>query len=348
MKRAIGSFAAAVLIVGIAFADDQVAPPMPDVVTRILFGSCIKQDQPTPIFYSMMAERPDLMLFLGDNIYADTTDIELMRTKYDRLGANPLFVQLRATAPILATWDDHDYGVNDGGAEFPMRDASQQAFLDFWNVPAESLRRTRRGVYHSRTFGPSGRRVQIILLDTRYFRSPLSKGERRVGGPYLPSTDSSKTMLGEPQWKWLESRLREPADLRVVGSSIQCIAEAAGQETWSNFPHERQKLFDVIRSTKAGGVILVSGDRHWSELSVVAENIRYPLYELTSSSFNQIHGRGTPTENQFRAVDSTYHRENYGMILVDWDASDPTVTLQIRDIERGVRIEKKLRVDSLK
>ena len=89
------------------------------------------------------------------------------------------------------------------------------------------------------------------------------------------------------------------------------------------------------------------GDRHWSELSVLRENVPYPVYEMTSSSFNQIHARGTPTQNQFRADDTTYHRENYGVLAIDWDAEQPTVTMQIRDIEGVVRINQKIRIRDL-
>jgi alkaline phosphatase D len=322
-------------------------PPSPDPVTRVLFGSCVKQEFPIPIFQTMTSAPADLAIFLGDNIYADTSDMLVMRAKYDQLAANKEFARLRAAVPILAIWDDHDYGVNDGGAEFPMREAAQKEFLRFWNEPEDSPRHGREGVYDAYIFGPEGKRLQVILLDTRYFRSPLKTGERRVGGPYVPDADPSKTMLGDGQWKWLAEQFRKPAELRVIATGIQCIPEAAGQETWSNLPLERTRLFKLIQDTKASGVILVSGDRHWSELSLLSEDVPYPMYELTSSSFNQIHPRGTPTENRFRASDTTYHRENYGVISIDWDTIDPTVTMQIRDMEGGVRIERKIGIGEL-
>ena len=295
----------------------------------------------------MLAVPADLALFLGDNIYADTEDMVVMRAKYGQLAANPDFARLRHTVPILATWDDHDYGVNDSGADYPMRDAAQKEFMDFWQVPGDSPRRQRKGVYDAHIFGPEGKRLQVILLDTRYFRSPLKTGPRRVGGPYHPDDDPDKTMLGADQWKWVEAQLRQPAELRVIVTSIQCIPQAAGQETWSNLPRERRRLLELIENTNAGGVILLSGDRHWSELSKLDEGVPYPIYELTCSSFNQIHPRGTPTENRYRASDTTYHRENFGVIAINWEA-EPGVTLQIRDIEGGVRIEKKIPLSELR
>jgi alkaline phosphatase D len=334
-----------IVLIGLStFVRSSVAdsPSPGEPVTRVLFGSCVKQELPTPIFQTMLAENSDLVLFLGDNIYADTSDMSVMRAKYERLAANDDFVGLRSNVPILATWDDHDFGINDGGADFPMREAAKQEFHRFWNEPEDSPRRQREGVYDARIYGPPGKRLQIILLDTRYFRSPLKKGERRVGGPYLPDDDPTKTMLGKPQWKWLAEQLRKPAELRLIVSSIQCIAEAAGQETWSNLPRERKRLFDMIKETKANGVVLLSGDRHWSELSKLDHDLPYPLYDLTSSSFNQIHERGTPTVNRFRDLATTYHRENYGVISVDWDRKDPSLTMQIRDISGDVEIEKRV------
>lgn len=316
-------------------------------VQRILFGSCIKQDQPTPIFQTMLGTPADLTLFLGDNIYADTSDVEEMRSKYAKLAANPLFDRLRKAAPCLATWDDHDYGINDGGADFVAKQGAQAAFLDFWKVPIESPLRKREGIYDSRVFGEMGERLQVILLDTRYFRSPLKKGPRRVGGPYVPDLDESKTILGTEQWKWLETQLQQPAELRLLVTSIQCVAEAAGQETWSNLPLERQRLFDLIQSTRASGVILISGDRHWSELSMTSDDTPYPMFELTCSSFNQLHARGTPTQNRYRVMPTTYHRENYGEITIDWKAEEPSVSLRIRDMEANVRLEKTIQLRDL-
>ncbi|EMI21831.1 phosphodiesterase/alkaline phosphatase D [Rhodopirellula maiorica SM1] len=317
------------------------------VISRVVFGSCIQQDRPTPIFPVMLSAKPELLLFLGDNIYADTADIDVMRAKYDLLAKNNGFQALMSACPVMATWDDHDYGLNDGGASYPERDAAQQAFLDFWGVPADSPRRRQAGVYEAKMFGPPGKRVQVIMLDTRYFRSPLRKGTRQVGGPYLPDDDPEKTMLGEAQWKWLEQQLRLPADVRVIASGIQVVAEAAGQETWSNLPHERKRLFQLIQSTSAGGAIIVSGDRHWAEVSVVSDDVAYPLIDATSSSFNQKHPRGTPTRNQFRVIEQTYHKENFGVISIDWNGVDPEVTIDIRDMTGTSQIKKAIRLSEL-
>ena len=169
----------------------RAAPPIADVVKpqgggtaaaparplrRIAFGSCASQDRPQPIWDAVAATRPELLLMLGDNIYADTEDMDVMRAKYARLAAVPGFKALRASVPILATWDDHDLGVDDGGSDYPKKVESQKVFLDFFGDPEDSPRRRRPGVYDARVFGPEGKRLQVIMLDTRYFRSsPLKK-----------------------------------------------------------------------------------------------------------------------------------------------------------------------------
>lgn len=336
-----------VLGAAVAEATDAAEPSDESPITQLLFGSCIQQDRPMPILQTMLDQDPQLVVFLGDNIYADTSDMAVMRAKYETLAANKEFATLRSACRILATWDDHDYGQNDGGADFAPRDAAEQVFLDFWGDAADSPRRKRPGVYAAHIFGPPGQRVQVILLDTRYFRSPLARGEARVGGPYIPDADPDKTLLGEDQWQWLEAQLRQPAEVRLVASSIQCVASDAGQETWANLPRERERLFRLIQETGAAGVVVISGDRHWAELSVASEGMAYPLYDLTSSSFNQIHPRGTPTENRFRALGKTYHRENFGVISIDWQQPDPAISLEVRAGNNDVQIEKHIRLSEL-
>ena len=326
---------------GVAHAEEQ-------PVSRLLFGSCVKQDFPVPIFQTIVNRKPELFVFLGDNIYGDTADMDVMRAKYAKLKAAVGFDLLQRTCPVLATWDDHDYGQNDGGADFAQRDASQQVFMDFWGDRPESPRRKRPGVYEAHVYGPVGKRLQVILLDTRYFRGPLQKGAAQVGGPYVPTADETIPMLGESQWKWLRQQLEQPAEVRVICTSIQCVSESSGHETWSNLPHERKRLFNLLASTKANGVVMISGDRHWAELSVEKELGPYPIYDLTSSSLSQLHARGTPTANKSWSLPVTYHRENFGEVYVEWGLTDPVVHLRVLDMAGEVRLESAVKLSELK
>ena len=317
-----------------------------DTPNRIIFGSCIKQDKPAPILEVIAGERPDLLIFTGDNIYGDTSDMKVLAGKYQALGEKEGFKRLAESCRMLATWDDHDYGVNDGGADYPKRSESQAAFLDFWRVPQDDPRRKRAGVYHSVVLGSDGKRVQIVLLDTRFHRSALKTGTRRVGGPYYPDAEPTKTMLGESQWQWLGRQLRQPADVRLIISSIQFAPSDAGQECWANLPRERQRMLDLIRMHKANGVVFISGDRHWSEVSAIQDDVPYPIYDLTSSSLNQKHERGTPTENRYRVIEKTYHQENYGLLDINWSA-DPVLDFSIRDGDGEAVIRKQIRLSEL-
>jgi alkaline phosphatase D len=315
---------------------------------RIAFGSCAQQERPQPIWEAVLQTKPDLFLFVGDNIYGDTEDMAVLRAKYGKLAAMPGYAKLREACPILATWDDHDFGVNDGGRDYPKRVESQQEFLDFFSVPKDSPRRKREGVYHAEMFGPLEERVQVILLDTRYHRSPLKKNKGKPSnGPYVVSDDPDATVLGEDQWKWLEGELRKPARVRLIASSIQVVPEDHGWEKWMNMPRERERLFKLIRDTKAGGVIFLSGDRHLAELSQMDGGVGYPLYDLTSSGLNQGNKKWRPQEKNRHRVATMNYGNNFGLIEIDWERKDPLLRLQIRDEAGDIIIQQKVALSVL-
>jgi alkaline phosphatase D len=236
---------------------------------------------------------------------------------------------------MLATWDDHDYGNNDAGEEWVHKEDAQKQFLDFFGVPADSPRRKQKGVYWAETFGPEGQRVQVIMLDGRYCRSPIRKADKPLPGttirPYLPNTDPDATMLGEEQWKWLEDQLKKPAEVRLIGSGIQVVSDDHPFEKWAAIPNERARLYKLIRDTGANGVIVLSGDRHLGDISVDPKAVGYPLYDVTSSGFNQgsLNYRD-PEANRYR-VGGMPWGNNFGVVQIDWAAKEPAVSLQLRD-----------------
>lgn len=341
---------------------NQTSSGLPAPLQRIAFGSCAKQDKPQPIWDAVIETKPQLFLFLGDNIYGDTENMELLKQKWDLLGAQPGYQRLKQACPVLATWDDHDLGANDAGAEYPKKRESQQLFLNFFGVPKNSPRREQEGVYSAEVFGPPGRRVQIILLDARYFRSRLKKGftpgESGDGrrGMYIPNDDPSATVLGDVQWQWLEQQLKMPAELRVLCSSFQLLPDEHGSECWGNFPRERKRLLDLIRTTQAKGVVVLSGDRHLAEiarLSPEAFGIGYPIIEVTSSSLNAPSGNLTKAGvrfaneiNRYR-VGLTYFDTNFGLIDIDWTLPSPVIRMQVRDEAGGVVLQQRMRLSDL-
>lgn len=314
----------------------------------IVFGSCARQDRPAPVWESMAAIKPQLAILLGDNIYGDTQDMEVMKAKYGMLADSPGFKSLRMACELMAVWDDHDYGVNDGGGGYPQKEASRKVMLDFFGEPKNSLRRSQPGgIYTAKIFGPPGRRVQVILLDTRYQRSELKKAPGRGATGYLPDPSPSAVMLSPEQWDWLGEQLAQPAELRLIGSSIQVVSEEHRFEKWANMPLERAKLFAAIRKAGAGGVVILSGDRHLGEISSMDAGIGYPLIDITASGINQ----ASPT---YRQVEANRHRvagmpwgNHFGAVRVDWSKSDPLVRLELRDEAGDVVVSHRLPLSAL-
>jgi alkaline phosphatase D len=327
----------------------------PTLLNRIAFGSCARQDRDQPIWEPLVAAKPDLFIFAGDNIYGDTEDMEVMRAKYAQLGAKPGYQKLLQTCPVLATWDDHDYGLNDGGSSYPMREESAVIMLDFFGVPADSPRRARPGIHGSIIYGPEGRRVQVLLLDARTFKSdPLKdkrgaeeKKELNLVGWYVPHPDPQTTILGAEQWAWLENQLRQPAEWRIIVSSIQVVADEKGMESWGNFPHERKRLFDLIDRTGAEGVIFISGDVHFSEVSRSDEG-PYPMIDFTSSGLTNSHAGWAAAVNNHRISERAYAEPTFGLLEFDWKSPTPAVKLQARGLDGNAAFEVEVKQNLLK
>lgn len=304
----------------------------------------------------MIAAEPDLFLYLGDAIYGDfngenTYDVsaETLEREWGVLAARPEFRRLVKSVPVMATWDNHDYGRHDGGAEFGLKDVSKKAFLDFFGEPAESPRRLRGGVYDARVFGPEGRRVQVILLDTRYFKGPYVLADRSAGaggslGKYAPNPDSTVTLLGEEQWRWLEEQLRVPAEVRLIASSTQIVADQKGMDEWGNYPHERQRLFDLIESTGAERVLLLSGNVHFSEVSR-ADQGQSPLYEFTASGLTHTNADYAAALNPYR-VAGPVTDVNFGLVTIDWEAEPgPELRLQAVGVDGSRLVQTRVVLD---
>ncbi|MDP2033542.1 MAG: alkaline phosphatase D family protein [Polaromonas sp.] len=314
---------------------------------RIGFASCIHQQRPQGLVDHLATQAFDLFLFGGDNVYAPRPYArEKLRAAYELASQHPGYSRLRQRVAHMAVWDDNDYDSADGGGSFAFREEAREEFLAFWQVPPDDSRRRQQGLYHARSFGPPGQRTQVILLDTRSFRSRITRETLRLPGDggYVPDADPGKTMLGEAQWRWLEEQLKAPADVRLIVSSIQVLAEGHRWERWGNLPAERDRLLGLIASTGAQGVVLLSGDRHIAALYRQEAGTAYPLVELTSSGVT--HSWDSPTDTQGNRVGAPFTGLNYATIALDWAAR--SLRLSARDAQGAERLGQPLAFSQLK
>lgn len=264
---------------------------------RIALLGCHKQFEPAPALSKYLEAEPDLCLWIGDNVYADTEDdITFVEKCYAALAAKPAFQQLRERYPLAATWDDHDFGLNNAGKEYALKAQTKALFREFWGLE-EKIPADRDGIYYAE-YIPVGEKVlQLIMLDVRYNRDE-------------PQTDGD--VLGQPQWTWLENELKQPADLRLISSGFQILLdERAGSETWAKFPSARQRLFDLIREAQAENVIFYTGDQHYGEVNRMPGALDFDAIELQFAGINQIED---PEWNPLRVANAITSKHSYALL----------------------------------
>ena len=316
-----------------------------EVRTRILVASCADDEKPDhPIWTAMVDSSPNAVIFVGDNIYATRTGFEttgsqkILEQEYARLRSVSGFQTLMANSRVFATWDDHDYGMNDAGAENPHKEISRSVFLNFWGFPAEHAVRQTPGIYHFGEVREASKLIRIILLDTRFFRSQFENAPltgRCVSRNIVENRDPKRTILGAEQWHWLTEQLQSRADLHLIVSSIQVIPSEHCFERWSALALERERLFQTIRENKVQNVLIVSGDRHLGEISALPSEaelgVGFPLYELTSSPLSARSGFGEGEPNRFRVLDDNIRTSNFGLVDINWTRE--TISLSLNDQE---------------
>lgn len=291
-----------------------------EIQYKIGLGSCNNQNYPTPAWDALEDENLDAFFFLGDNVYGDIPSGELDYLKQSYELFDSVMPSWLKETELLVIWDDHDFGLNDGGASYKYRSQSQKLFNDFWNIPQADVRRSREGIYFSTTKLISGKKVLIIGLDTRYFRSDLVKKD----GAYQKNTAPGSTILGTEQWNWLKDELSQPHDILILATSIQLLATEHRFEKWSNFPQERAKLISMLEKLDST-ILIVSGDRHRGGIYKKGN-----LIEITASSLN----RGLPPypETDKLLVGETHVVHNYGVI----EFTNANMNVVLRDEEKNV------------
>jgi alkaline phosphatase D len=284
---------------------------------KIGLGSCLDQDYPQPIWQSIEKEDLSYFIFLGDNVYGDTRygSLRKMKSAYDK--QKKVLPDFLNDISIFSIWDDHDFGINDGGADYRFKRRAQELYLDFWEITKDDDRSNREGIYFSKNEIFFDKKFKFIFLDTRFFRSKL-KGKK---SNYIENIEPDATILGNAQWTWLENELKSDFDFLFIFSSIQIIAKDHRFEKWNNFPNERTKLFKLLDQFN-DKTILFSGDRH--RAGIYRKN---GIIEVTSSSMNKPGSSFTETDSYL--IGKTYPQENYGVL----DILENTIHIKIKDIK---------------
>ena len=281
-----------------------ISSPIEADLIKLGLGSCLDQDFPQPIWNSIEKENLNYFIFLGDNVYGDSPDGSLDRLKSAYQNQKSLLPAFLDDINILSIWDDHDYGLNDGGRDYIFKKESQKMFLNFWEIPEDDIRSKQEGIYFSEDKTFFDKKFKFIFLDTRYFRSELLG----LKGKYAKNESPNSTMLGINQWEWLEKELDGYFDFLIIFSSIQIIPQDHGFEKWSNFPNERIKFFSMI-DKYINKTLLVSGDRHRG--GIYKKN---GFFEITASSLNKPGSLFFETDKYL--LGKTYRQENYGVIEI--------------------------------
>jgi len=352
MKLTFLLFTTFIILQNLSSINTQKVIPVNDQDNIVLaFGSC-NQHKPTDdssIFTQIMKIKPDVWAWLGDVAYVDYKVLPMMFTypgetkilnKFNEAKNHPAYTQFRNSTNIIGIWNSHDYGISNGGKFFQHKTLTQQLWLDFIDEPADSPRRKREGIYESYYLG-GPTKVKIILLDIRY-----SRDEESVLG-------HEGDELGSEQWKWLEEELKNnEAKFTMIGSGTQILPDdRIVFSSW--YVNSRQRLFDLIKKHKKSGVMLMSGDVHYSEIMKYPcrERIGYDLYEITSSGLTHHVAEVVPSAGEFinsmfpdtyNTDEDRYFERNFAVLRFNFKEQKPIAKIEIMNNYGKVVLEREL------
>ena len=266
--------------------------------------------------------QPDILLLLGDNVYSDDPQTpEMQHYCYYRRQSRPEFRALVASTPVYSIWDDHDFGTNDcsGGPRIEVPSWKRPVYEVFrrnWVNPYYGGGDGQPGCFYDFYIGD----VHFIMLDGRYYRN------------LQPVAGEHSTMLGPVQRAWLLDRIRHSTGrLRVLCSPVPWVYEAKGdsKDTWNGFQNERTQIFDFLSSEKVDGVVLISADRHRSDLWKIDRPDGYTLYEFNSSRLTNQHVH----REMEQAIFSFNKKQSFGLVDFDTTLDDPTITYRVVTVD---------------
>lgn len=271
------------------------------------------------ILDAMTAKRPDVMLWLGDNVYLREPDWNSrsgILKRFSHTRAYPGLQPFLASTAHYAIWDDHDFGPNNSNRSFRGKDDALEAHKLFWPNPSYGVG-DKPGITTSFDLLD----VQVFALDDRYYRVP----EGTSGG--------EQTILGEHQLQWLFDALSSStATFKLIACGSNVLSTDTTKEAFIHVPQERQHIIDYITQNKISGVVFLSGDIHGAELTKLDRSGTYPLYEFTSSAITAGSNKNIAKQpNTLRVPDTAFGDHNFGLITVSGKRKERKLTLQLFD-----------------
>lgn len=270
------------------------------------------------IFETIHAQKPEFMLWMGDNTYlreADWNTSSGIHHRYTHTRSLPEMQPLLASTHHYAIWDDHDYGPNDSDRSFYLKDTTSKAFKLFWPSPNYIA---DRGITHTFYWND----CQFFMLDNRYFRSPQARNTGK------------REYLGEAQLDWLIDALassKAPFKFVVVGGQVLNSNKSPWLETYQQYSEEKNKLLTEITQNNISGVIFLDGDRHHTELSKMEREGTYPLYDVTISPLTAgaVGDRAKNEDNQYRVEGTYFGEKNFAMLRVAGPRKERVLTIRV-------------------
>ncbi len=281
-----------------------------DSINTFAFGSCNDQSKNQPLWPYILKEKPQLWIWGGDNIYADTSKIEELIRKYNIQENHPGYKALKEKTPIIGIWDDHDYGHDNATYTNHFKYQSQQLFLDFLKVEDKTPRRVREGIYNSHTFGSGQKQAKFLMLDNRFFHS-------------APGAN----LLGKDQWIWLENELKHSkAKVHFIVAGLSVLSPKIPKtEEWADHPNAMKKLLGLIKKYKTKGVVFLSGDKHFASIFQ-----RHGHLEFMSSGMTHTVPTRVLRAYLSRKYPLTFYGKTYGLVKIHWDQKPLKISMQIQ------------------
>jgi alkaline phosphatase D len=290
------------------------------------FGSCNSTRKYQPLWNYIAKDSPQLFIWAGDNIYADTSDPKVIQQKYDIQNSLEEYQSLKDETPIIGIWDDHDYGYDNATWNNPMKHISQQMFLDFIEEPTKSARRSQQGIYTSYTFGPQERQIKFILLDNRF---------------HLGAPGKDTAILGKEQWNWFEKEItNSKAKIHFIVAGLSVLSPRIPKtEEWADHPAGLNKMLRLLRKHNPSGVVFLTGDKHMSSIFQ-----RHGFLEFMNSGMTHTAPRILrPIVRRYYPL--SFFGLTYGLVNLDWDGDIPRLQLQIKTTRKSAVFTKNYKLN---